>query len=198
MPNTNSSAIAKLSAADLSTRRAAAYEIYREGRAAADRAVAQWWDEEELAMLMLAPNPEVTVGVAVPRETFARIHVANGAPTLARVPPDQDAEEFALHFGQIHLDVLTTRDPTGGGAIARYLTKFGEGIQQVEFRCLNVDRAMQILQERFHFSPVYPKARPGADGSTINFVLVPVAESSTSQSPNTTTKVLIELYEPAN
>ncbi len=63
---------------------------------------------------------------------------------------EQDAEEFELHFGDgIELDVLTSKEPAGQGAIARFLAKFGEGVQQVEFRCLDVDRAMAILRERF-------------------------------------------------
>lgn len=120
---------------------------------------------------------------------FARIREANGTPSLADVPPDQDAEEFELHFPEgVSLDVLTTREPGGTGAIARYLAKFGEGVQQVEYRCANVDRATAILKERFGVAPVYPQTRPGAEGTRINFFLVPT--------PNTG-KVLIELYEAA-
>jgi len=119
--------------------------------------------------------------------TFARIRDANGAPPLANVPPDQDAEEFELHFpDDISLDVLTTRDLKGEGAIAKYLAKFGEGVQQVEFRCTNVDHATQILKEKFGVSPTYPQTRPGADGTRVNFFLVPLPNGS---------KVLVELYE---
>src|SRR5215831_7587969 len=85
-------------------------------------------------------------------------------------------------------DVLTSRDSEGNGAIARYLQKFGEGIQQIELRCRNVDRATAILRERFGLSPVYPATRPGADGARVNFFLVSAPKAN---------KVLIELYEPA-
>jgi methylmalonyl-CoA/ethylmalonyl-CoA epimerase len=103
------------------------------------------------------------------------------------VPPDQDAEEFELNFpGDIFLDVLTTRDLEGQGAIAKYLAKSGEGIQQVEFRCANVDRAAQILKEKFGISPIYPQTRPGADNTRVNFFLVPLPQAG---------KVLVELYE---
>jgi hypothetical protein len=191
MTNAITSAITNLSAAEKSTRVAAASEIYREGRAAADRAVSRWWEDAELAELLFGPKPVVTVGVAVHRETFARIRAANGQPALAIVPQEQDAEEFELHFGgNVELDVLTSRNPAGQGAIARFLAKFGEGVQQVEFRCLNVDRAMEILRERFGVAPIYPEARGGANGSNVNFVLVPVPGTAGENA-----RVLIELYE---
>jgi hypothetical protein len=191
MANAISSAISNLSAAEKSVRVAAASEIYRQGRALADRAVRCWWEDAELAELLLSPKPIVTVGVAVRRETFARIRAANGRPALANVPQEQDAEEFELHFGDdVDLDVLTSREPAGQGAIARFLAKFDEGVQQVEFRCLSVDRAMAILLERFGVAPIYPEARAGANGSKVNFVLVEVPGGVAENA-----KVLIELYE---
>jgi hypothetical protein len=143
----------------------------------------------ELAKLVSAPTPEVTVGLAVQRETFAKVRAANAMPRLAEVPSDQDAEEFTLQFaGGVSLDILTSRAPGGDGAIARYLEKFGEGIQQVELLCKNVDRATAILKEKFDVSSVYPETRPGANGTRINFFLTPVPGGG---------KVLIEFYEAA-
>ncbi len=189
--NALSSAIMSLSAAEKSARVAAASEIYRHGRVAADRVASRWWEDAELPELLLNPKPIVTVGVAVHRETFARIRAANGQPALAIVPQEQDAEEFELHFGDgVELDVLTSREPNGQGAIARFLAKFGEGVQQVEFRCSDVNRAMAIVRERFGAAPIYPEARAGANGSKVNFVLVPVPGVDGQN-----TKVLIELYE---
>jgi hypothetical protein len=168
-------------------RSAAATEIYRRGRAPADRAVYVWWTNPEFAALCGA-NPAVTIGIAVKRTTFQRIREANGLPHLADVPPDQDAEEFELHFpNDLSLDVLTTRDPEGSGAIAKFLAKFGEGVQQVEFQCADVERATQILKGQFAVQPIYPQTRAGADNTRVNFFLVPTA---------TTGKILIELYQP--
>jgi len=181
------SAIAGLASADPSKRKAAAEAIYRAGRTTADEAVSLWWQDAELSGLLLGPSPVVTVGLAVERATFGRIRVANGTPRLAEVPAEQDAEEFELHFPEnVLLDVLTTREPGGSGAIARYLAKFGEGVQQVEFRCTNVDRATEILKDKFDVKPVYPATRLGADGTRVNFFLVSSAGGG---------KVLIELYE---
>jgi hypothetical protein len=187
MENPLSSAIAKLSSTDSSARVIGAAEIYRAGRTPADQVVHAWWTNDEIYSLLLGSNPSVTVGLAVRRETFEKIREANGSPRLAQVPPDQDAEEFELHFPNgILLDVLTAKDSSGSGAIANYLAKFGEGVQQVEYRCKNVDRATEILGEEFGVAPVYPATRPGADGTRVNFFLV--------ASPGER-KILIELYE---
>ncbi len=179
--------IAGLASADASNRLAAASEIYGLGRATGGSAISEWWTENELSALLSGPKPEITVGLAVQRDTFGRIRIANGTPRLADVPPDQDAEEFELHFADgVSLDIVTTREPGGSGAIAKYLAKFGEGVQQVEYRCEDVDRAAQILKDKFGVEPVYPATRNGADGTRVNFFLVPSPDGG---------RVLIELYE---
>jgi hypothetical protein len=182
-------AIENMSAGDPEIRGISAAEIHRMGRAMADDAVYRWWADQELAQLLGSDAPMVTVGLAVAPARFKEIHEANGLPRLAHVPPEQDAREFELHFpGGLSLDVLTSNDPNGGGALAKFLQKFGEGIQQVEYRCADVTRATQILRETFSLAAVYPEARPGADGTRVNFFLVSAAGGG---------KVLIELYEPA-
>ncbi len=179
-------AIVGLCSTESSTRYAAAKEIYHTGRSLADAATAAWRADPALSAV-LGVEPVVTVGLAVEPVTFARIHKANGGPRFAQVPPDQDAQEFELHFPEeIALDVLTTLEPGGAGAIARYLSKFGEGIQQVEYRCKDVDRATTILTKNFGIAPIYPSTRPGADDTRINFFLVPTSGGG---------KILIELYE---
>jgi hypothetical protein len=183
-----SSTIAALASADRVARTAAATEIYTTGRNSADVATQLWRNHAELEAL-LGATPVVTVGLAVDPATFAKIREANGSPRLAQIPPDQDAQEFELHFpNEISLDVLTTSAPGGSGAIARYLSKFGEGIQQVEYRCSDLDCATALLQQEFDITPIYPHPRPGADGTRINFFLVAASNGG---------KILIELYELA-
>jgi hypothetical protein len=183
-------AIAMLSSSDASERAAGARDIYRVGRELANEATREWRRDPEFAGLVGgADGLRVNVGVAVRPITFAAIREANGSPRLVDVPPEQDAQEFELHFdGGVALDILTTREPSGNGAIARYLSKLGEGIQQVEYRCTDVDRAMAILMTNFGVEPVYPETRPGADGTRVNFFMTRLADGS---------KVLIELYEAA-
>jgi len=189
MSETLPRAIDGMAAPDAAARVAAATEIHHIGRALADHAVYPWWSDKELSTLLGGGNAFMTIGLAVSPESFQKIREASGLPRLADVPPDQDAQEFELHLpGGISLDVLTTREPQGNGAIARFLQKFGEGIQQIELRCQNVDRATVILRDRFGLSPVYPATRPGADGTRVNFFLVAAPKAN---------KVLIELYEPA-
>ena len=127
------------------------------------------------------------MGLAVDPLTFARIRAANASLRLARVPPEHDAIEFELDFPPgVRLAILTPRRPHGNGAIARFIRKFGEGIQQVEFRVTDVARATETLRANFALAPVYPAARPGAGGARVNFFLVPA---------RTRRKVLIELVE---
>ncbi len=179
--------IVGLYSAEATARFAAAKKIYLSGCALADEATRIWRGDPALSAL-LGAHPMVTVGLAVEPSTFARIHQANGSPNLAEVPPEQDAREFELHFPEhVDLDVLTTRDPIGQGSIARFLSKFGEGLQQVEYRCSDVDRASAVLKEHFGIAPVYRQARAGAGNTRINFFLVPTSSG----------KVLIELYETA-
>ena len=177
--------IAELSSPKESVRARAAGQIYAVGRSLVDQTVHSWWEHQELAQLF-GDDPEVTVGLVVRPETFARIREANGRQ-LAEVPADQDASEFELHFdGRVALDVLTWRASEGQGAIAKFLSKHGEGPQQVEFRCSDVDRATQILQQQFGILAIYPETRPGANGTRVNFFLMPASDGK---------KVLIELYE---
>ncbi|MGB8472751.1 MAG: hypothetical protein WCE61_01550 [Candidatus Acidiferrum sp.] len=190
MSSVLATAIAGLGSGEAAERERAAAEIYAAGREPAEAAVQIWWTDEELSKLLLGKARELTVGLAVQRETFARIRTANSVARMAEVPSEQDAEEFELHFsGGIALDILTSRAPGGDGAIAKHLAKFGEGVQQVEFRCLNVDRATEILKEKFKIGPIYPETRAGADGTRVNFFLVPMPGKG---------KILIELYKPAS
>lgn len=186
MGNINEEWIAGLASPEESARAHAAGQIYAAGRSMVDQAIRSWWEHHELARL-LGAEPKVTVGLAVRQETFAGIREANGWPHLAEVPAEQDACEFELCFNEgITLDVLTSREPDGPGAIAKFLAKLGEGVQQVEIRCNDVARASAILREYFGISAVYPETRPGANGTRVNFFLAAGADGK---------KVLIELYE---
>ncbi|HXY79551.1 MAG TPA: hypothetical protein VEI08_02835 [Candidatus Bathyarchaeia archaeon] len=187
--------IGGLADSDPSARKAAALRLYRAGAALCGGVLKEWLKDPEfrdLARPFCAEvngelSPRYAVGIAVEPDRFEKIRVANGSPRLADVPPDQDAREFELHFAEGgNFDILTTRDPGGQGAIARYLQKFGEGIQQIELSVTDVDRGTEILRERFGLAPIYPATRAGADGTRVNFFLVPTRSGG---------KVLIELVE---
>jgi hypothetical protein len=191
-PEELASLIRRLGDAEPGERERAATEIFQQGVELAGAATAKWLADAELAGLFVMRefnSPETTVGLAVERENFSRIRIANGSPRLADVPPDQDAEEFELHFERgVRLDLLTTKDPQGAGAIAGFLQKFGEGIQQIELLVREVDRATEILRYRFDLEPIYAKTRAGAGGTRVNFFLAPTPQGK---------KVLIELVEAA-
>ena len=175
--------IAKLASDNAGERRLAASRLYIEGCRLADSATRALCEDAEFAPLLRGKS---TVGIAVRPETFEKIRNANGEPHLADVPPDLDAKEFELRLGEASLDILTTRESKGGGAIAKFLEKIGEGIQQVEYFVRDVDLAAHILRKRFGVEMIYPRTRDGADGTRVNFFLAatPVGK-----------KVLIELVE---
>jgi hypothetical protein len=170
-------AIRALASARREERDAAAATIFQIACDTAGALVRAWTQDADFARLIGTPEPVFTAGVAVEPELFAAIRTANGSPQLASVPPEQDTLEFHLRFDvevktDVRLEILTTRDSSGDGAVARYLEKFGAGIQHFEIATSNIDRATQILKSKFELEPIYPAARPGADGARINFFLV--------------------------
>jgi len=183
-------AIRALAAARREEREAAATAIFRIACDDLEPLARAWALDAEFARLVGAPAMEITAGVAVVPELFAAIRNANGSPRLADVPPEQDAIEFHLLNAAdgTRLEILTTRDASGEGAISRYLNKFGSGIQHIEIATSDVDRATEILKTRFALQPIYPAARPGADGARINFFLVANPAGK---------KILVELEEAA-
>jgi hypothetical protein len=182
--------LSSLGSPEPAERERAARALFESGTMLARDAISRWLEFPPLAALLTGEVPgglEITVGIAVQTETFDRLQAANGSPRLADVPPDQDAKEFELEFqGGVRLDILSTRQPGGGGAIDRFLGKFGEGIQQIEIVVRDLDRATDALREHFSIAPIYPAARGGADGTRVNFFLVPTGDGG---------KVLIEFVE---
>jgi hypothetical protein len=201
-PSPSPNYIQDLSASEPGSRIQAARSLFADG---AER-ISSWlqyvYEDHEFQKLIIneqtegrhnneIPQPRLTVGIAVLPATFEKIRASNGSPVLADAPPDQDVIEFALEFkGDFapmpRLDILTTKAPDGNGAIARFLQKFGEGIQQVEIDVTDVDRATEILRTRFKIDPIYPTTRPGANGTRVNFFLVTAGNDK---------KVLVELVE---
>jgi hypothetical protein len=165
-------------------RSGAAKEFYRRGQELAEEAIAMWRRDSEIGALI---SRHATVGIAVTPERFAALRAALGNPHLADVPPEQDAQEFEWNVGEgVQLDIITTREPEGVGAIARFLAKFGEGIQQVEFLTADIERATEMIRARLGLAAIYPRTRAGADGTRVNFFLASTASGK---------KVLIELVE---
>ncbi len=185
--NSTAAWIAQLARADAAEREQAARELFRRGCALAEPALRTWFANPEFRALVRSGGPLLTVGIAVTAARFEEIRARCGQPRLAEVPSEQDAREFEMQFAHgVRLDILTPRDPAGNGALARFLERFGEGIQQVECDVRDVARATEILRTQFTLQPVYPEPREGADHTRVNFLLVPVAEDQ---------KVLIELVE---
>jgi hypothetical protein len=179
--------IAKLAGAEAREREAAAYELFRLGCAAAEPVLRKWFADPEFRSLAAGKGGLLTVGIAVHPETFEAIRARFGGLKLADVPAEHDVLEFELVFAHgVRLDILTAKTSGGEGAIAKFLARFGEGIQQVECEVRDAERAAEILQRRFGLEPLYSQVRAGANQTRVNFFLVPLAEGR---------KLLIELVE---
>jgi hypothetical protein len=190
-PSPSSESIAaytsQLAGPDAKQREAAAYALFRLGCAGAEPVLKKWFADPEFRALVPGGGVLLTVGLAVQPATFEAIRARFGQPQLAEVPADQDVLEFELSFAHgVRLDVITPRTATGEGAIAKFLARFGEGIQQVECDVRDASRATEILQQRFQVQPIYPQIRAGANQTRVNFFLVPIADDR---------KLLIELVE---
>ena len=178
--------ISALASASPREREQAANHLFRIGCTLAEPVLRNWFADREFRALARTGSSLLTVGVAVRPSTFEAIRHHFGQAPLSEVP-DQDVLEFELTFTHgVRLDILTCKDPEGNGAIARYLRRFGEGVQQVECDVRNVERATEILRSRFKIEPLYPQSREGADRTRVNFFLVPLPDGS---------KILIELVE---
>jgi hypothetical protein len=179
--------ISNLAGADPKPREEAAHALFRLGCTSAEPVLRKWFADPEFRALAPSGSALLTVGLAVRPATFEAIRARFGQPALAEVPPDQDVLEFELDFAHgVRLDVMTPRSADKEGAIAKFLARFGEGIQQVECDVRDVARATEILRERFQLAPVYPQIRAGANQTQVNFFLVPIAEDR---------KLLIELVQ---
>lgn len=179
--------ISNLAGADAKKREQAAHALFRLGCASAEPVLMKWFADPEFRALVPGGGVLLTVGLAVEPATFEAIRARFGQPQLAVVPADQDVLEFELSFAHgVRLDLITPRTASREGAIAKFMARFGEGIQQVECDVRDVSRATEILQQRFQILPVYPEVRAGANQTRVNFFLVPVADHR---------KLLIELVE---
>ena len=179
--------VSRLAGADAKERETAAYALFRLGCATAEPVLRKWFADPDFRALAVGGSALLTVGLAVQPVSFEAIRARFGQPRLAEVPPDQDILEFELDFAHgVRLDVMTPRTADKEGALAKFLARFGEGIQQVECDVRDVARATQILRQRFQLEPIYPQIRAGANQTQVNFFLVPVAQNR---------KLLIELVQ---
>ncbi|MFM1818674.1 MAG: methylmalonyl-CoA epimerase [Actinomycetota bacterium] len=95
---------------------------------------------------------------------------------------EQDLEEAMLEFqdgSKIQLLASTNTEST----IGKFISKHGEGMQQLALRVSNLEQAMKSLADS-QISSVYPTQKKGSNGTRINFI-----------HPKYTGGVLIELVE---
>lgn len=162
---------------DADMRTHAAQKLYEEGISAASLALGDSWSHDaELWQAIGGPKFKFdAVGIAVENQSFGDIREVWGEIPLANIPDESlQVNEFVVQSGTARLDILTSKG--GEGAIANYLKNNGQGIQQVEIFVQDVEMVTNLLNQKAAEGngpkPVYPKPRPGAEGTLINFVLL--------------------------
>lgn len=97
----------------------------------------------------------------------------------------QGVREAMMAVGSSGSCVQLLAPLTPDSTIAKFLDRNGPGIQQVAYRVEDVEAVSQVLRER-GLRLLYPQARRGTAGSSINFV-----------HPKDAGGVLVELVQPA-
>ncbi|MEY4312097.1 MAG: methylmalonyl-CoA epimerase [Actinomycetota bacterium] len=95
---------------------------------------------------------------------------------------EQDLEEAMMLFQDgTKIQLLASTNPES--TIGKFISKHGEGMQQLALRVVNLEQATKLLAEA-QISSVYPAQKMGSNGTWINFI-----------HPKFTGGVLIELVE---
>ena len=94
----------------------------------------------------------------------------------------QDLEEAMMLFQDgSKIQLLASTNPES--TIGKFISKYGQGMQQLALRVVNLEQATKLLADA-QISSVYPTQEKGTNGTWINFI-----------HPKFTGGVLIELVE---
>ena len=129
------------------------------------------------------------VGVAVPDldEAIAFYRDAFGMRvTHEETNQEQGVREAMLAVGESGSSIQLLAPVDDQSMIAKFLQRFGPGLQQLAYRVTDVDQVCAILRER-GLRLLYDEPRRGTANSRINFV-----------HPKDAGGVLVELVEPAS
>src|SRR5436309_12286419 len=122
------------------------------------------------------------VGIAVPSIARALAFYRDVLGLTPGPPESADgATIVSLAFGDVHVELLEPRDPTG--PVAKFLAKRGPGIHHVCYRVPDLDRALERCRAA-GYRLIDEVPRSGADGRRIAFL-----------HPKTTAGILLELTE---
>jgi methylmalonyl-CoA/ethylmalonyl-CoA epimerase len=95
---------------------------------------------------------------------------------------EQELEEAMLEF-QDGSKIQLLASANADSIIGKFISKYGEGMQQLALQVSNLEQAMKSLADS-QISSVYPTQKRGSNGTWINFI-----------HPKYTGGVLIELVE---
>ena len=128
------------------------------------------------------------VGIAVP-DLDAAIefyeHTFGLRVVHQEVNEEQGVREAMLAVGDSGSSIQLLAPLSDDSTIGRFLTRHGQGIQQLAYRVRDLDTVTEVLRSR-GVRLLYPEARRGTSDSRVNFV-----------HPKDAGGVLVELVEPA-
>jgi methylmalonyl-CoA/ethylmalonyl-CoA epimerase len=128
------------------------------------------------------------VGIAVP-DLDAAIefyeHTFGLRVVHQEVNEEQGVREAMLAVGDSSSSIQLLAPLSDDSTIGRFLTRHGQGIQQLAYRVRDLDTVTEVLRSR-GVRLLYPEARRGTSDSRVNFV-----------HPKDAGGVLVELVEPA-
>ena len=128
------------------------------------------------------------VGIAVP-DLDAAIEFYEATFGLRvvhqEVNEEQGVREAMLAVGDSGSSIQLLAPLSDDSTIGKFLTRHGQGIQQLAYRVRDLDAVTEVLRGR-GVRLLYPEARRGTSDSRVNFV-----------HPKDAGGVLVELVEPA-
>ena len=128
------------------------------------------------------------VGIAVP-DLDAAIEFYEATFGLRvvhqEVNEEQGVREAMLAVGDSGSSIQLLAPLSDDSTIGKFLTRHGQGIQQLAYRVRDLDAVTEVLRSR-GVRLLYPEARRGTSDSRVNFV-----------HPKDAGGVLVELVEPA-
>ena len=101
------------------------------------------------------------------------------------VNEEQGVREAMLAVGDSGSSIQLLAPLSDDSTIGKFLTRHGQGIQQLAYRVRDLDAVTEVLRSR-GVRLLYPEARRGTSDSRVNFV-----------HPKDAGGVLVELVEPA-
>ncbi len=107
--------------------------------------------------------------------------ILSAKPDCIEEVRDMKVRTAKFRVGELSIELIESLDAEG--TVARFIKKRGEGIHHICLEVEDIEKATNELKRK-GIKPVFPEAKPGSEGTLINFI-----------PPKNAAGVLIELAE---